>query len=94
MKASSLISLSVAVAVCAVAFGGDLELQPIPGVAPRPSVPLKFLTFNIWGDYFNNPVGEREAGVETSILKVRPDVVSLQEVTPNWGGGGGRVRAY
>ena len=83
-KASSLISLSVAVAVCAVAFGGDLELQPIPAVAPRPSVPLKFLTFNIWGDYFNNPVGEREAGVETSILKVRPDVVSLQEVTPNW----------
>ena len=55
-----------------------------PAVAPRPSVPLKFLTFNIWGDYFNNPVGEREAGVETSILKERPDVVSLQEVTPNW----------
>lgn len=45
---------------------------------------LKFMTFNIWGDYFGNPVGEREAGVEATILKEMPDVVSLQEVTPNW----------
>ena len=45
---------------------------------------LKFMTFNIWGDYFENPVDEREAGVEATILKARPDVVSLQEVTPNW----------
>ena len=46
--------------------------------------PLKFMTFNIWGDYFGNPVGEREAGVEATILKDMPDIVSLQEVTPNW----------
>lgn len=45
---------------------------------------LKFLSFNIWGDYFENPVGEREAGVEASILRDGPDVVSLQEVTPSW----------
>ena len=31
-----------------------------------------------------NPVCEREAGVEATILKEMPDVVSLQEVTPNW----------
>ena len=48
------------------------------------AAPLKFMTFNIWGDYFGNPVGEREAGVEATILKEMPDVVSLQEVTPNW----------
>ena len=42
------------------------------------------MSFNIWGDYFGNPVSEREAGVEAAILKARPDVVSLQEVTPNW----------
>lgn len=42
------------------------------------------MSFNIWGDYFGNPVAEREAGVEAAILKARPDVVSLQEVTPNW----------
>ena len=45
---------------------------------------LRFLTFNIWGDYFNNPVAEREAGVEATILNSRADVVALQEVTPNW----------
>ena len=48
--------------------------------------PLKFLTFNIWGDYFGNPVEERAAGVEATILKGRPDVVVLQEVTPGWYG--------
>ena len=48
--------------------------------------PLKFLTFNIWGDYFGNPVEERAAGVEATILKGRPDVVALQEVTPGWYG--------
>jgi hypothetical protein len=42
------------------------------------------LTFNIWGDYFNNPVAEREKGVEATILKSRANVVALQEVTPNW----------
>ena len=45
---------------------------------------LRFLTFNIWGDYFNNPVAEREAGVEATILNSRADVIALQEVTPNW----------
>ncbi len=45
---------------------------------------LKFLTFNIWVDCFNNPVAEREAGVESSIVKAAPDVVALQEVSPNW----------
>lgn len=51
---------------------------------PVKSEPLRFLTFNIWGDYFNNPVAEREAGVEATILNSRADVVALQEVTPNW----------
>ena len=46
--------------------------------------PLRFLTFNIWGDYFNNPVAEREVGVEATILNSRADVIALQEVTPNW----------
>ena len=54
------------------------------GLCPQTAAPLKFMTFNIWGDYFGNPVEEREAGVETTILKDRPDVVSLQEVTPGW----------
>lgn len=51
---------------------------------PVKSEPLRFLTFNVWGDYFNNPVAEREAGVEATILNSRADVITLQEVTPNW----------
>ena len=54
------------------------------GYCTPASMPLKFMTFNIWGDYFGNPVEEREAGVEATVLKNLPDVVSLQEVTPGW----------
>jgi len=60
--------LAAAVAMCAAAS----------------AAPLKFMTFNIWGDYFKNPVAEREEGVEAAIRRASPDVVSLQEVTPNW----------
>lgn len=45
---------------------------------------FRFLTLNVWGDYFENPVPEREAGMEAAILRDTPDVVSLQEVTTNW----------
>ena len=48
---------------------------------------MKFLSFNIWGDYFKNPVGEREAAIESTIRQYAPDVISLQEVTPNWWNG-------
>ena len=45
---------------------------------------MRFLSFNIWGDYFKNPVAEREAAIESTIRQYAPDIVSLQEVTPNW----------
>ena len=66
------ISLSVAAALCLAASAGQ---------------PMKFLSFNIWGDYFKNPVGEREAAIESTIRQYAPDVISLQEVTPNWWNG-------
>lgn len=56
--------------------------KPAEGTASVPE--LKFLTLNVWGDYFGNPVAEREAAMEAAILRDSPDVVSLQEVTPNW----------
>jgi len=46
--------------------------------------PMRFLSFNIWGDYFKNPVPERDAAIEATIRQYEPDVISLQEVTPNW----------
>ena len=66
------ISLSVAAALCLAASAGQ---------------PMKFLSFNIWGDYFKNPVGERESAIESTIRQYAPDVISLQEVTPNWWNG-------
>lgn len=51
------------------------------------AAPLRFLSFNIWGDYFNNPVAERQDGVAAIIRGHRPDLVSLQEVTPGWWNG-------
>lgn len=48
------------------------------------AAPLRFLSLNVWGDYFENPVAEREGGMEAAILRDAPDVVALQEVTPNW----------
>lgn len=47
-------------------------------------VRLRFLTLNVWGDYFGNPVADREARMGDAILRDAPDVVALQEVTPNW----------
>ena len=71
--------LSCIAAVAAALAAGAADLASDTAEAP-----LKFMTFNIWGDYFSNPVKERRAGVEATILKDMPDVVSLQEVTPNW----------
>ena len=56
-----------------------------PRVAEPPKAPtLRFMTFNIWGDYFKNPVEEREADVWTVIRRHAADVVALQEVTDTW----------
>ena len=56
-----------------------------PEVAPLPKAePMRFMTFNIWGDYFGNPVEERQDGVAATIIKERPSFVALQEMTRNW----------
>lgn len=58
------------------------ECADVPQTSEKRS--YTFMTFNIWGDYFGNPVGERETGIEQVVLKEMPDIVSFQEVTPNW----------
>ena len=45
---------------------------------------FRFLSFNIWGDFFGNPPHERdqiEAGI---VRKWHPDVAGFQEVTKNF----------
>lgn len=53
---------------------------------PPPKDPnaYRLMLFNIWGPFFGNPVAEREDGVVTTILRESPDVVALQETTPEW----------
>ena len=63
----------------------DWKTAWTPKVAPLPrAAPMKFMSFNIWGDYFGNPVPEREQAVFDVIRRHAPDFVALQEVTANW----------
>lgn len=52
--------------------------------ALSPGAELRMMSFNIWGDYFQNPVAERDLAIADIILRYQPDVVALQEVTANW----------
>lgn len=45
---------------------------------------LKFMAFNIWGDYFGNPVFERDLKQAAYVERHAPDVVAMQEVTPSF----------
>lgn len=45
---------------------------------------LRFLAANIWGDYFGNPVEGRDASFTAVFKRYDPDLIALQEVTPNW----------
>ncbi len=61
-------------------FSGAAAAQ----TALSPGADLRMLSFNIWGDYFQNPVAERDLAIAAIILRYQPDVVALQEVTANW----------
>lgn len=52
--------------------------------AKEPGASARFMGFNIWGDYFNNPPHEREDGILTVIRRWKPDILALQEVTDAW----------
>ena len=45
---------------------------------------MRIMTSNIWGDYFGNPVSEREDLLFDVFMRYAPDVLGLQEVTKNW----------
>ena len=45
---------------------------------------LRFLAFNVWGDFFGNPVHERDLQELEIIVGHDPDFIGLQEVTPNF----------
>ena len=59
-------------------------LLPLLTSAGRGGKTARFMSFNIWGDYFNNPPFEREDGIASVILRWKPDLLALQEVTDGW----------
>ena len=47
---------------------------------------LKYMAFNIWGNYFGNPVCERDLKQVGYVLRNAPDLVGMQEAMPEfWG---------
>ena len=45
---------------------------------------MRIMTSNIWGDYFNNPVKDREKLLYNIFQKYKPDILGLQETTKSW----------
>jgi endonuclease/exonuclease/phosphatase family metal-dependent hydrolase len=62
-----------------VAF--SLALEAGDGSAPGR---YRFISFNIWGDYFGNPPHERDAGQLGILIGHAPDFIALQEMTKNF----------
>ena len=44
----------------------------------------RFVTFNVWGDYFGNPPGERDERQAAALKRLEPDFIALQEMTGNF----------
>lgn len=61
--------LAAAVALAAQAGGGSASGR------------YRFVSFNIWGDYFGNPPHERDAGQLGILTGHAPDFIALQEMT-------------
>jgi len=49
--------------------------------AEVPRSGCRFLSFNVWGDYFKNPVSERDEGQVEVIRRWDPDFIGFQEMT-------------
>lgn len=45
---------------------------------------IRLMTSNIWGDYFGNPVQGRDRLLSMVYLRYAPDILGVQEMTPNW----------
>ena len=63
-----------------VAGGADGEK------AATAAKPLRMITFNIYSDWHvkGGGVKPREAGMERVLLKIKPDIAALQEVSGHW----------
>ncbi len=48
------------------------------------AAPYRFVTFNVWGDYFGNPPCERDVQQAAMLNDLAPDFIALQEMTANF----------
>ena len=48
------------------------------------ATPYRFVTFNVWGDYFGNPPNERDVQQVAILRKHKPHFIALQEMTANF----------
>lgn len=56
-------------------------LAAVAAVLPSSESAFRFMSFNIWGDYFGNPARERDVDEAQIVRRANPDVVAFQEVT-------------
>ena len=68
-----------------VTFPLAAQLVCAEDAVPKPE-PLRILTFNIYSDWHvpDSGVTARERGIEKALMKLRPDVAALQEVSSAW----------
>lgn len=87
-KLSFMSKICFCLAFCIVAFGAlstfGTERNASPSADRAPGTDVRFMVFNIWGDYFGNPPEERADNQIAVVSRYAPDVLALQEVTVNW----------
>lgn len=62
-------------------LSGDLLLACLGKGDVQKRGELRYMSFNIWGDYFGNPVYERDLKMADYILRSCVDIIGMQEVT-------------
>lgn len=54
------------------------------GTPEEDGLAVRLVTANIWGDYFGNPVKDREGAFLDAFIQYGADVIGMQECTANW----------
>ena len=53
------------------------------GTPEEDGLTVRIVTANIWGDYFGNPVRDREGAFLDAFIQYGADVIGMQECTAN-----------
>ena len=63
-----------------------VNAAPVACGEAAPAEPLRILTFNVYSDWRapDDGVAARASGLEKTLMKLRPDVAALQEVSAFW----------